>query len=740
MKTKFIDPFFLSIPLLTVFALQRPEQIDKIEQHRRRFSRKKAAVDGRLKASIQAQLDDINTGLRLLKGSSGDIEHVRNNLGVIDGLCITCQEAIKDYQHVQWVGKTRKNILYTRAYMDKIFSVGETVQLLEQALQSEDCNLLIVQHKLAELEDCRDELLDFAKALPEQRSALELYFKDVDGLSKEMSQRLWTVLSQVMHICESRPELLVTVLRIIEREEKRDKQFADAQAVGVAKGLGRPRSYRKMCFDTLETATVLRFESQFSEDNIELSLRNASYFIINDLMFVRTQLAQRFPPSYSIFDFFLKKYYAILYKTMDKMAANVVKPNYIVLLLNWVETFLDDMREHLDVERTELEPPLLESRRYELMNRYVSLIKTQMSEWCNNILANEESEWRKSTSENSPLEVGGDDLFYSSAPIILFQMVDQQFAVASSIRNNKFVFEVLQQCGTMLLKYQSGLEKQLNSLSMEYFQAAEKEEFFMYYLMCNINNNIKCKDFTEQLKAKSDGLVEGAYRSLTADSFKEIMNGFVRISNTAAKILLSMVFHDINQLFSQMFTKKWLKGDLAPMETIIATLDDYSKDFIGRINEEALRSSFEEMHRKLLVEYFRALIEKRTYIVRDLYVEKMVHEQEQIEEFFMKLFTGTLADPVSAEQIMVKTQLLKEMRDLISCDEEYISLYASSIRQKCPDFSFQHAEAIIGNRDDLTKEQKKEALDSLDFSHYQSKLTKAKQGNRGVFSNIQVKR
>eukprot|EP01135_Chromosphaera_perkinsii_P000466 Nk52_evm20s96 gene=Nk52_evmTU20s96 len=726
---------------------QRPEQIDKIDQHRRRFERKKAAVDGRLKATVQAQLDDINTGLRLLKNSQTDIDHVRNNLGVMDGLCITCQEAIKDYKQVQWVGKTRKNIHYTRAYMDKIFSVGETVNLLEKAMESDDCNLLTVQHKLAELEECRDELLDFAKAMPEQRKALEIYFKDVDHLAKEMTQRLWTVLSQVMHIGEARPELLVTVLRIIEREERRDKQFVDAEAVGVAKGLGRPRNFRKMCFDTLRASMVLRFESQFSEESIEQRLRNASYFIINDLLFVHNTLAQRFPPSYDIFDFFLQNYYSILYETLDKMAASVVKPNAIVLLLNWVETFLDDMFEHLEIERSELNPPLLETRRYELMNRYVSLIKMQMSEWSANILVNEESEWLKSTAENSPLEVGADDFFYSSAPIILFQMVDQQFAVASSIRNNKFVFEVLQQCGAMLLKYQSGLEKQIQTFSQEYFRAETKPEFFMYYLMCNINNNVRCREFTDQLKTKCDGLVEGAYRTLTADSFKEIMSGFSRVSNVAAKTLLALVFDDVTKLFGQMFTKQWAKGMVSPLDTILVTLDDYSKDFIGHISEESLRACFQEMHRSLLVEYFRALMEGRTYIVPKVYMDKMQHEQEQIEEFFNKLFTGRLADPAFAEEIFIKTQLLKEVRDLISCDEEYISLYACAIRQKCPDFSFQHAEAISSSdspsssmtnlKSDPLLRAKRRRSRLLQKLHLQE-MDARPQGAKGSFDNVKT--
>lgn len=57
--------------------LQRPDQLEKVEEYKRRYSRKKASVESMLKTALQSQLDGVKYGLVQLSSSLQDIQEVK---------------------------------------------------------------------------------------------------------------------------------------------------------------------------------------------------------------------------------------------------------------------------------------------------------------------------------------------------------------------------------------------------------------------------------------------------------------------------------------------------------------------------------------------------------------------------------------------------------------------------------------------------------------------------------------
>jgi len=85
--------------------------------------------------------------------------------------------------------------------------------------------------RLSELETSRDELLFelFRVGNKSEQVMLRDYFSDVGKLSQSVETQLTLNLKRTINAARKEPTILVTTLRIIEREEKADAQAAQVK-------------------------------------------------------------------------------------------------------------------------------------------------------------------------------------------------------------------------------------------------------------------------------------------------------------------------------------------------------------------------------------------------------------------------------------------------------------------------------------------------------------------------------
>lgn len=87
--------------------------------------------------------------------------------------------------------------------------------------------LLQAYQCLIEMEDARDDILFELHNLPEQfptdRMTLRRNFGNVETVSSRLAQKIQTTLKQSLTIIRKEPIIIVSALRIVQREEKADE-------------------------------------------------------------------------------------------------------------------------------------------------------------------------------------------------------------------------------------------------------------------------------------------------------------------------------------------------------------------------------------------------------------------------------------------------------------------------------------------------------------------------------------
>ncbi len=218
--------------------------------------------------------------------------------------------------------------------------VRETHDLIEQG------ELLQAHRKLMDLECSRDDLM-YEQYRMDSKNAHDMnlirsYFGQVQGLSEELSKQLWMVLQRAMVTVRCDPTMLVSVVRIIEREEKIDRRMLDRKKQTGFIPPGRPKCWKNRMNEVLEGTVSGRIESTQSEtresDKMWLVrlLEITRKYILDDLIVVKNLMVQCFPPYYNTFQVFLDLYHKSVSARVQELAAEDLEANEIVSLLTWV--------------------------------------------------------------------------------------------------------------------------------------------------------------------------------------------------------------------------------------------------------------------------------------------------------------------------------------------------------------------------------------------------------------------
>lgn len=691
--------------------LQRSDQLDKVEQYRRREARKKASVEARLKAAIQSQLDGVRTGLTQLHSALLDVKDIQSSLADVSKDWRQSINTIENLKDVKDAVVQHSQLASAVENLKNIFSVPEIVadtqQLIEQA------ELLQAHRKLMELECSRDDLMYEQYRMDSKNTSdmnlISIYFEDVQGLSDELAKQLWMVLQRSMVTVRRDPTMLVSVVRIIEREEKIDRRMVDRKKQTGFIPPGRPKRWKDKMFEVLEATVSTRIEGTQSvtreADKMWLVrlLEITRKYVLDDLIVVKNLMVQCFPPHYNTFNRFFGLYHTAVSTRVTELASEDLEANEIVSLLTWVlNTYKSvEMMGHPELlsecDINQLEALLPRDVVDDLLSKYVKTFTSNITGWLRKALETDKKDWQKETEP----EADQDGYYQTTLPAIVFQMFEQNLQVAAQI-DGDFREQVLKLClkqmNTFLIRYR----EEAVVYKEEHLRDRQLPQCYVQYMIAIINNCQTFKESINSLKRKY------SQSSEPTDSDAAIERTLNEVAKEGCQFLLDEVFLDLEHHLNELLTRKWLTGSHA-VDTICVTVEDYFNDF-NKIKKPFNQEMTSEALRRVVVEYIKAVMQKRITFKnadeRREGAERMINEAEQFKFLFRKLAAGEDTDRLCGA-IAAIAEVFK------LTDPTLLFLEVTTLVSKYPDIREEHIQALLAVRGDASREMRQMIIGTL---------------------------
>ncbi|ODQ50682.1 exocyst complex component Sec6 [Saitoella complicata NRRL Y-17804] len=701
---------------------RQPDDLDKINVLKARFTREKNAVDAQLKAGVEAQLNTTQAGLKSLHASQTNMNAIREEMLKIDKLCAEAQAMVRDFPVISKISRVHKNFNATQEMVHNLQSMHDQLDRIEEMLRNDGTDilkslpsLLAIHMNISRLQDFRDKATSLSLSAPAStQSTLANYFVRLDQLTTEFTDLLWKIAGGMLDILkDGRASVVVRAAKIVEVEERADEkalaiqeaQKAHAQLAArmrFAAGSTRVvRGYKDKFFAAIASSVATKFEmcwKDMCEDPAQL-LEELDW-VFEDLDLVREALVLRVPRTWDIYEAYVQFYHKGMYELLNKLVASEPDAASLLKVVEYVKEYYSTLTKELGVVREQLVPPLLDGGEGRLVDDYLGLIVRKVEEWMSNLA---KTETRDFVERNEAPEQDEDEKYHLSGAVIMFQMISQQIDLAADSGQGKVLAAVVEECVRVMKKRQQEWEALLKDEERKHRENAQDVPGgLVEYTIALANDQIRCSNYAEAISERVEPLVSAKYAERITKALEGATEGYIDLATRCNDSLVRLIFNDVRGPFSQFFTPGWYSA--SSIVTIVDTFRDYTSAATHLIPE-----MFEVYVGKLLEEFVRGYV---SAIYNKGAKFRPPGAIEQIRNDVLASFSF-FSEYMPPEEVEHSFRIIEHVLGLLSVPpaefwDEWVGL-----KREYPDTPVWFVEDLLWKREDVEKSSVRSMLDMM---------------------------
>ncbi|KAG8883419.1 SNARE-binding exocyst subunit S6 [Tulasnella sp. 331] len=710
--------------------LQSPDDLLKIATFRKKLAKEKASIDAKLKSGVKDQLDSTREGLKKLFGTRSNVQAIRDEMAGIDRACQETNKDVKMLDQISRVSVVHRNFAQTEEIVHNLMDLHSRLTVVSKQLDddSKDIlgpapNLLSIHFQLNRLEAFRNQINHQAKTA--SADARNILARLLDPLAKELEkfdQYLWELTRNILPIVRAgNGSVIVRLVKIVEVEGREDEK---AIAIKVVKKAGRLdasskfksilanarkiKHYRPTMMDKIRQSVKDAFTQAYEQDkrNPAAFLEALNKWMWKDIVRIKSGVVPLFPPDYNIWNIYIKQYHKSLDETLRRIVDDAPDAAFLLTLHAWLKEYRESM-EDMEVDLELIQPPLLEGKDQSLIDDYLALIVKKLDEWTKNAVRTDVQTFR---TRDKPPELDADNLYGLDGTVLMFEIINQQIAVAIESGQGTILAQVVTECSRVMRSNQELWTKTIDS---EYKRHVEKPDEapggLVEYVIAVANDQFRSADFAAALSERLEARVSGKYKTTIVERLNDAIEGYLDVTKKCTQTLIDTIFNDLKPAIKQFFTPMWYDG---VMDQVVETMRDHTNDHKAYLNPSLLELLVADLLDTFLITYLNALARASKL--------RMPQAADRIRDDISDVFT-LFSSLKPAKEVEDQFDVIEMILALLTASKSLVFLSYWPFAQKHgPNFAF--TEALMKARDDLNRSEVSEVMDSVKRKVKEEKL------------------
>uniref|UniRef100_H3BVJ9 Exocyst complex component 3 like 2 n=1 Tax=Tetraodon nigroviridis TaxID=99883 RepID=H3BVJ9_TETNG len=515
--------------------------------------------------------------------------------------------------------------------------------------------------------------------------------KDVELLYEELQKELWSVVRESLRSPTAGPNLGL-VVQVLQQEEQADRDWA-LDKPGLPGG-PRPRRLRQRWQESVEEAAdaSLPLTSEYVAGHLQRYLDRLRAQVVDDLGAASRNVLPIYPEEYQPYQVYLQGYHQAVARRLRSIADNELEINDIYSLLDWLHnTYRRDVVASVcstgALSCLELRPLLpadtVERLELDCLNSVRAKVTTELSQ----LLEEEEKRWIES------LHVEEYQISLATTVIQTMQVDLERSASISSSLGSRVAQCSLNGLADFLYSFQRKVEMFHEGLQSGMF--GDSDDGYVSRTIALVNCCPPFRDFVQRCSQQDQPLSDQSMRRATKPLDHIIQQG--------VKVLCERLYLHIRPLFDRLVKRKWLSNP-EPLDQIVELIKDHFRKY-QRMDGAPYHLLVSEVHRRVLMEYLRALMRGRIICTSSKKRKRMAGRLREEGQHIKVLFKDLESPSSWLDLALPHISEIIQLEDVPS-----IQMEVAVLVREFPDIRKKHVSAILNIRGMTRQAERQEIL------------------------------